>query len=74
MDDKTTMTRIALMYGMLIADLKELHDKVPEEHELILKLTKDVSKLIHQHSLCSKGWDDNALMDDVIYNHITGKF
>lgn len=74
MEDKRTKTKIALAIGKVVADLEELHDKAPEQDELIRKLTKDVSMLIYQYARCAKDWDDNSLMADTIYNHITEKF
>lgn len=38
--------RTQLMVGKITDDLIKLHNKVPEAHEEIVKLTKDVSKLI----------------------------
>lgn len=38
-----------LMVGLITDDLVKLHNKAPEAHEEIVKLTKDISKLICRH-------------------------
>lgn len=39
--------RLNLNVGMLSRDLVNLHNKAPEAHEEIVKLTKDLVKLIY---------------------------
>ena len=64
----------ALMIGKIVYGLKELHDKVPEEHEFVLKLTKDISNLIYQYSTCADSWNGDTEKAEEIYKHITSKF
>jgi hypothetical protein len=46
---------LQLMVGMITQDLESLHDKAPEAHEEIVKLTKDVSKLICRYMEVANG-------------------
>lgn len=64
----------ALMIGKIVYGLKELHDKMPEEHELIMKLTKDISNLIYQYSTCADSWNGDSEKAEEVYKHIISQF
>lgn len=70
MNESTIRARRQTMVGMITKDLKALHDKAPEAHEEILKLTKDMCKLI----CLDHGYAEREEKVNNLYERIIAKF
>lgn len=71
MNESTIRARRQAMIGTIANHLKTLHDKAPEAHEEILKLTSDMCKLVYLN-------DDSPVEREektkALYERITAKF
>lgn len=70
LNESTIRARRQTMVGRIGIALKKLHDKAPEAHEEILKLTKIICGLAYLT-------DDTEICSEKInrlYEHITAKF